>query len=247
MTKQEFAALHTSAEPLVLFNIWDAGSAVAVANAGAKAIATGSLSLAGAQGFDDGEHLPWERLLETVRQIAGANDLPLSVDIETGYASDCETLAANGRALCDLGVIGCNLEDRLLTGGLRDVGEQSERIAALAETGLFINARTDVFLGPLMAGNDPNSADLVEQALERGAAYKRAGADGFFVPGLSDSGLIERLCAGTPLPVNVMRLPGMPTNAKLGALGVARISHGPGPWRDAMAALEASARAALSS
>ncbi|MDE1466353.1 isocitrate lyase/PEP mutase family protein [Aurantiacibacter sp. D1-12] len=247
MTEQGFAALHSSVDPLVLFNIWDAGSARAVAKAGAKAIATGSHSVAGAQGFDDGEFLPWPLLVQTVRQIAEAVDLPLTVDIETGYAEDCEALAANGRELAALGVVGCNLEDRLFSGGMRDAGEQAERIGALSSTGLFVNARTDVFLGPLMEGDNPNRQELVDHALERAAVYADAGAGGLFVPGLSDPQMIAAVCQATPLPVNVMHLPGMVGNAELGRLGVARISHGPWPWKNAMSALEKAAQEAMQS
>lgn len=248
MTRSDFAALHRAAQPLVLFNVWDAGSARVVAEAGAKAIATGSLSLAGAQGFDDGEAIPFQTLLATVRQIAEAISVPLSVDMETGYADTPDILARNAEALCDAGAAGCNLEDRLLDGsGLRPIAEQCERIAAADAAGLFVNARTDLFLGPLMAGEDPNRPELVEQALERAAAYQSAGAGSFFVPGLSDPGLIEALCKAADLPVNVMRLDGMSSNTALGQLGVSRISYGPAPWRDAMAGVAEAARAAFAS
>ena len=246
MTKNEFAALHDSSDPLVLFNIWDAGSAYAVAAAGAKAIATGSLSLAGAQGFDDGEAIPFDALIATVRRIASVTDLPISVDIETGYADDVDQLSANAGALIAAGATGCNLEDQIIgSDALRDPAEQAARIKAVNDAGLFVNARTDLFLAPLMAGEDPNRAELVEVAIERAHAYAAAGAGCFFVPGLSNPDLIATLCKQVPIPVNVMRLDGMGTNAELGALGVARISHGPGPWREAMAQVEAAARAAF--
>ena len=139
MSTKTFAALHRSADPLVLFNIWDAGSARAVAAAGAKAIATGSLSVAGAQGYEDGEALPFDALLRTVRQIRAVTEVPLSVDIETGYSSDLANLAANAKALLAAGAVGCNLEDRLLgSDRLRDAAEQADRIFAVAETGLFL-------------------------------------------------------------------------------------------------------------
>lgn len=246
MSFDDFAALHAGGAPLVLFNIWDAGSARAVAAAGAKAIATGSMSVAGAQGYDDGEALPFTALLATVRQIANATSLPLSVDFETGYAEDIASLRANAAALREAGAIGCNLEDRLIGAqGLRAVEEQCERITAVSAEGLFVNARTDIFLAPLMAGEDPNRPELVEQAIARADAYAEAGAGCFFVPGLSQPGLVQQLCEAVQLPVNVMRLPGMVENHALAALGVARISHGPAPWRDAITALEDSARAAL--
>ena len=135
----------------------------------------------------------------------------------------------------DAGAIGCNLEDRLIgRDGLRDTAEQAERIAAVAGAGLFVNARTDLFLGPLMAGEDPDRGELVEAAIARGAAYLEAGAGCFFIPGLGDPELIAALCEQVHLPVNVMRLPDVPSNRELAALGVARISYGPQPWLEAM-------------
>lgn len=245
-TADTFAALHQPRKPLVLFNIWDAGSAAAVAQAGAKALATGSLSMAGAQGYADGEALPFDALLAGICRITEVSSLPLSVDVETGYAADLPALCTNATALREAGVVGCNLEDRLIgRDELRPAERQAERIATVAEAGLFINARTDLFLAPLLAGEDPNRADLVEEALVRAGVYHRAGAGCLFVPGLSDPELIRELCAASPLPVNVMRLDGMVNNAELAALGVARISYGPAPWREAMAEVEAAARAAI--
>ncbi len=247
MTKAEFAALHRSDDPLILYNIWDAGSAKAVAEAGAKAIATGSLSLAGAQGYDDGEQIPFAQLVENTKQIAQAVDLPITIDIEAGFATNLEAIGSNAAALRDAGAIGCNLEDRLIrAGGLRAIAEQAERIAAVDSAGLFVNARTDVFLGPLMAGEDPNRKELVDAAIERAAAYRASGAGSFFIPGLSDPELIRSVCDQVKLPINVMRLPDMVSNADLAALGVARISYGPGPWREAMAAVTEAAKAAFS-
>ena len=247
MTRQTFADLHVPGAPLVLFNIWDAGSAVAVAKAGAKAIATGSASLAGAQGFDDGEAIPFEALVETAHQISSAVDLPLSVDIESGFAVDLDALTANAAALVEAGAVGCNLEDQLIgAGGLRQVREQAARIAAVTNAGLFVNARTDIFLNAMRADEDPNRRELVEEAIDRAVFYADAGAGSFFVPGLSDAALIEQLAKEVPLPLNVMRLPGMVSNSELAQLGVARISYGPGPWREAMAGIENAAKLACS-
>ncbi len=244
MTRTDFAALHQSGAPLILYNVWDAGSALAVAKAEARAIATGSHSLAGAQGYDDGEHIPFARLVETTRQIADAVDLPLTVDMEAGYAANIDDLARNAAALHDAGAIGCNIEDRLIrAGGLRAVEEQADRIAAVSAEGLFVNARTDVFLGPLQAGEDPNQVELVHTAIERAAAYRAAGAGCFFIPGLSNPKLISQVCDAVALPVNVMRLPNMASNSELAKLGVARISYGGAPWRDAMAGVTEAARA----
>jgi 2-methylisocitrate lyase-like PEP mutase family enzyme len=246
MNKDEFAALHDRADPLILFNIWDAGSARAVAGTKAKAIATGSFSLAAAQGFDDGEELPFAALVTTIRSIRRAVDLPLTVDFEAGYAEALATVAENARALVEAGAIGCNLEDRSTAGGgLRDADQQAERIAATDAAGMFVNARTDVFLEPLMAGEDPNRRDLLELAIKRAAIYHKAGAGCFFAPGLSDPSLIAELVRAAPLPVNIMRLDGMIPNRELGAIGVSRISYGPAPWRQAMAHVTEAARQAL--
>lgn len=246
MTKAEFAALHRRDDPLILYNIWDAGSAKAVADAGAKAIATGSHSLAGAQGYADGEAIPFDTLLASVRMIAQSSDLPLTVDIEAGFALDLEALAANTRQLIEAGAIGCNFEDQLIGGdGLRPVEEQAERIAAVDAAGLFVNARTDTFLDVLKQGEDPNSTALVDAAIARGHAYKEAGAGSYFIPGLSEPAMIAKICQDVDLPVNVMRLPGMVSNAELAQLGVARISYGPAPWREAMAAVAEAAKAAF--
>ncbi|MEO1730969.1 MAG: isocitrate lyase/phosphoenolpyruvate mutase family protein [Pseudomonadota bacterium] len=247
MSRDHFAALHQRGAPLVLFNIWDAGSATAVAKAGAKAIATGSASLAGAQGFDDGEALPFDALLATAKQIAAAIALPLSVDFESGFAEDLATLGDNAQRLADTGAVGCNLEDQLIgEGGLRDSEEQAQRIATVSASGLFVNARTDIFLGALKAGEDANRPELVDAAIARAAVYAEAGAGCFFAPGLSDSALIARLVEAVDLPVNIMRLPGMVANAQLAELGIARISYGPAPWRDAMTAVESAAADAFS-
>lgn len=246
MSIEQFAALHRKGDPLILYNVWDAGSAIAVANAGAKAIATGSASLAGAQGYGDGQEIPFEGLLATTRQIAGCIDLPLSVDFEAGFAQTPDALAANASALRQAGAIGCNFEDRIIGGeGLVGLADQSARITAIADAGLFVNARTDTFLGPLMAGDDPNQSVLVEQALARGKAYHKAGAGCFFIPGLSNPEMIAQVVDGVDMPVNVMRLPDMVPNSELAKLGTARISYGPGSWSAAMAGVEAAAREAL--
>ncbi|MEM1194643.1 MAG: isocitrate lyase/phosphoenolpyruvate mutase family protein [Pseudomonadota bacterium] len=113
MTREGFAALHTNADPLILCNIWDAGSAQAVVRAGAKAIATGSASLAGSLGYEDGEAITFDELLRAVRRIAAVTDLALSVDFETGFAEDLVELEANAHALHDNGMVVCKLEDRL--------------------------------------------------------------------------------------------------------------------------------------
>lgn len=244
-----FRALHVPGQPLVLFNAWDPGSAKAVAEGGAKAIATGSWSVADAHGFGDAEGLPFDLAIANAARIVGAVALPVTIDFEGGYAIDPGKLAANFGTLLATGAIGCNFEDRVIGGdGLHPVAEQAERIRAMrraaerAQVDAFINARTDIFL---QARPESHDRAAVDAALERARAYADAGASGFFVPGLADEGLLARVCEASPLPVNAMMFAGMPDRRRLGELGVARVSHGPGPYRQAMKALTDAARAAL--
>lgn len=239
---EAFQALHVKGDPLVLWNIWDAGSAKAVADAGAKAIATGSWSVAAAQGFADGQALPMADALRVAEQVVSAVDLPVSVDFEGGYAVAPDEVAANVARLIATGAVGLNLEDRVVGGaGLHDVAAQADRIAAVraaadaAGVPMFINARTDVFF----SGSEAPPEDLLDQVLERATAYAQAGADGLFVPGLGDLALIARITDEQSLPVNIMRLGDGMEIAALAEAGVARVSHGPGPYMAAMKTLEA--------
>lgn len=242
---RRFAELHRSGDPLILFNVWDAGSAKAVAAAGAKAIATGSHSVAGAQGFADGEQLPLELAIANLRRIVAAVELPVTLDFEGGYARDPGRLAKNAAAVAEAGAIGCNFEDGAIgAGGLIPADEQCARIAAIRSAvgdGFFINARTDCFLRHAPRDHEA----LLEDALARGRAYGDAGADGIFYPGLIDESLIARACAETPRPVNILVWTGTPPPRRMAELGVARISYGGAPWRLAMTALTEAARDAF--
>jgi 2-methylisocitrate lyase-like PEP mutase family enzyme len=241
---ETFAALHVAGNPLILYNIWDAGSAAAVARARAKAIATGSWGVAGAHGMGDGEKLPLETALATLVEIVAVTDLPVSIDMEAGYGVDPAGVAASVQRAADAGAAGINIEDKdPVTRTLFPVAEASARIAAAAASGLFINARADLFILTPPADHD---AALVDQVIERAKAYAGAGARGLFAPFLKEAALIERLCKGAPLPVNILMGPGCPDHKALAQLGVARISHGHGPWAAAMDWLEGEARKILS-
>jgi 2-methylisocitrate lyase-like PEP mutase family enzyme len=237
-----FAALHVPGDPLILFNAWDAGSARVVAEAGAKAIATGSASVAGAHGFGDAEALPVGLALANAARVVDAVDLPVTVDFEGAYAVEPEGVAASMARLAATGAVGCNFEDQIVGGdGLHEIAGHAVRIRAARDAvgpDFFINARTDIFLKAKPATHE---AAMVEAALERARAYADAGASGFFVPLLSDLGLLERFCAASPVPVNFMAFPGAPGAKEVAATGVARISHGPFPWKLAMAALKEAA------
>ena len=241
-----FTSLHVPGDPVVIYNIWDAGSAAAVAKAGARAIGTGSWSVAAAQGYGDGEELPLALLEHIVGRITATIDLPVTVDFEGAYAEAPDAAAANVARLIGLGVVGINFEDQLVNEGdaIYPIARQAERLAAIRRVantrlpGFFINARTDLFLH----APSERHAGLVEEAIERGLAYAAAGASGFFVPGLADADLIGRICGAVALPVNIMTFPGVPDMQELKALRVGRVSHGPGPFRASMAELTQQAR-----
>lgn len=244
-----FHALHVRGRPVVLFNIWDAGTARAVTAAGAAALATGSWSVAAAHGWDDGEQVPLEFVLQNIRRITAAVDLPLTVDLESGYGATPAAVGETIAAALAAGAIGCNLEDTApVTRSLRTAEEQASRltrarqVADKTSMAFFINARTDLFL---LAPKEQHDVALADAALERAQRYANAGADGFFVPGLVDAALIGRIAERSPLPVNVMAAPGLPRLRVLQESGVARISHGPGPYRMLMQALTAAAREAF--
>jgi len=246
---ERFASLHRKGEPVILYNVWDPGSTRTVTEAGAKAIATGSWPLATAHGFEDGEKIPLDLLAAVATAIVAATDLPVSIDVESGYSQDPDETARNVSKIIDTGAIGINFEDQIVGGsGLYPIGAQTVRIRAIRRMAenrnmpLFINSRTDLFL------KEPDASKhgaLLDEAIERSKAYAQAGASGFFAPALVDPELIRRLCGECPLPVNIFMKPGAPDVATLASLGVARISHGPFPYRQMMATFLESARAAL--
>ena len=245
-TKYEaFAALHVPGDPVILYNIWDAGSALAVVAAGAKALATGSHPVADANGWPDGEQAPIDFALANARRIVESVELPLSVDFEGAYSSDPEEGGRNVARLAATGAVGCNFEDQVIGGeGVHPLDLQVSRIGAIHRTvgdEFFINARTDLFLK-----TQEHDDALVGQVIERGKAFADAGASGFFVPRLADPKQIERVVREVPLPLNVIAFPGAPDKRLWAEAGVARISHGPFPHRALMKALEEMARMAIS-
>lgn len=244
-------AMHKKGDPLILYNIWDPGSAAAVAAAGAKAIATGSAPVALAHGYRDGEKIPLDLAMDNLRRIVDAVDLPVTADIEGGYGAAPETVAQTVARACESGAVGFNFEDQIVgTSDLHDIATQSARIAAARKSAdaiapsIFINARTDIFL---KTKPDAHTGAMLEDALDRAKSYEQAGASGFFAPGLADENMIARLCEETTLPVNIIALPHVPEPGVLAGLGVARISFGPVPYRHMVKWLEEQARQAFSS
>lgn len=236
-----FRSLHVKGAPVILYNIWDPGSAQAVADAGAKAIATGSAPVAMAHGFTDGEVIPMDLALANARRIVSAVSQPVTLDFEGAYGPEPEKITENTSLALDTGVVGFNFEDQVVGGeGLHPINAQAKRIAAMREgcgakeVPAFINARTDLFLKARVSSS-PHTREMIDEAVDRATAYAEAGADGFFAPGLLDLDLIGQLCKRVSLPVNIIALPDAPESAKLAEAGVARISYGPVPYRKMVA------------
>ncbi|QSX77801.1 isocitrate lyase/PEP mutase family protein [Agrilutibacter solisilvae] len=207
---------------LRLANAWDAGTARLIESLGAPAIATTSAGVAWAQGYPDGDRLPVARVLDVVQAIVRVIRVPLTIDIEGGYSDKPAEVAALAARLADLGVAGINLED-----GAGEPAALCAKIEAIrsacahAGTDLFVNARTDVYLRGMGA-----AAQRPALTLERAHAYASAGADGLFVPGLSDRAGIETIVSGTTLPLNLLARSALPGAEELQAWGVRRLSAG---------------------
>jgi 2-methylisocitrate lyase-like PEP mutase family enzyme len=233
-------SLHRPGDPLLLPNAWDVATARAVAAAGFPVVATTSGGVAGALGYDDHEQAPADEMFAAAARMARGVDVPVTVDAEAGYGMGPAELVA---ALRSAGAAGCNLEDTdYADGGLRDADRQAEwlrevrRVASEDGYGLVINARIDVFLGPLLAGAGPGTqAELVPEALRRAQAYLEAGVDCVYPLALWESDALRRFMSEVGGPVNVVRMPPAPSVAELAALGVARVSWGHFLFHDAMA------------
>ncbi|MBK5354362.1 isocitrate lyase/phosphoenolpyruvate mutase family protein [Pseudomonas sp. TH41] len=220
---QQFHTLHQDGL-LMLTNVADATGARLVEQLGNKAVATSSAAVAWVHGYPDGNALPLERLVSTVESIARLISVPLTVDIEAGYSDDLARVAEVIEAVIAAGAVGINIEDGAAAPELLvrkiDIARQ---VADRRGVKLFINARTDVYLKNLVPAED-----RVAETLKRAALYQAAGADGLFAAGVTAEYEIAALCQGTPLPVNVLGLPGLPSPEALKALGVRRLSAGSG-------------------
>ncbi|HEX2592170.1 MAG TPA: isocitrate lyase/phosphoenolpyruvate mutase family protein [Rhizomicrobium sp.] len=223
MSKYEtFARLHD--DFLILPNAWDAGSARLMQHAGAKAIATSSAAVAWTHGYADGEAMPPALALQTVRAIVDATDLPVSADIEAGYAADANAAAARALEVLDAGAVGINIEDG--TGAPDLLAAKIEAIQNAARskgTQIWINARVDVFLKGIMKGEEG-----LKESIRRGQLYASAGANSIFVPAVVDAASLKELTGNIRLPLNVLAWGGLPDAATLKSLGVKRLSAGSG-------------------
>ncbi|UYZ59733.1 isocitrate lyase/PEP mutase family protein [Hymenobacter latericus] len=224
---QLFRELHHHAEPLLLPNAWDARSAATYQELDFRAVGTSSAAIAGMLGYADGEQMPFADLRFVVARICQAVQVPVTVDVEAGYSRDATQVCANVAQLAELGVVGINIEDSVVSNGHRQLVPAAvfaellyQLKSYLAARGLevFINARTDTYL--------LGTAQPLAETSQRAQAYEQAGADGLFVPGLTDLGEMRQLAASTALPLNVMCLPNLPDFGELQQAGVRRISMG---------------------
>ncbi|MFD5318201.1 isocitrate lyase/phosphoenolpyruvate mutase family protein [Streptomyces sp. NPDC127098] len=243
-------ALHHGTTPLVLPNAWDVASARVVAAAGAAAVATTSSGVAWSLGAPDGDRLDRRLAVELVARVAGAVTSPVTADIEAGFGADADGVEETVRLVIEAGAAGVNIEDSHHGGPapLRPVGEQAARLAAARAAGeatgvpVFVNARVDVFL---RADAGRPREELLRETLDRGRAYLAAGADGVFVPGVTDLETVTALADGLAAPLNVLTGPGAPSVADLAAAGAARISVGSGLAQAAYAAVDRATRELL--
>jgi 2-methylisocitrate lyase-like PEP mutase family enzyme len=232
-----FRSLHTPGSPLVLANAWDAASARIAEEAGSPAVATTSAGVAWSLGAPDGDALTRDAAIEAVRRVVSVVSVPVTADIESGFGATPADVAETIRGVLAAGAVGVNLED-----GLRSVEDQVARLAAAraaAGDGLFLNARIDTYLLSDGGGDDFGTA------VARAEAYLAVGADGIFVPGVTDPETVAALVAKIPAPVNVLVGPGAPTVAELARLGVARVSLGSGVAEAAYAVMRRAVREAL--
>jgi len=242
---RQFLALHDGRKTLLLPNAWDVASARIFEDADFPAIATSSAAVAFALGYPDGQKISRNEMLEAVRRIAEAVHVPVTADMEAGYGTTPEDIAETARQVIAAGAVGMNLEDAIddKPDELADLNLQKEKILAIneisARAGLafVLNARTDVFL----AGIGPAETRLA-RTLERLNAYRDAGAQCLFAPGVKDKDTIAQLLKGVRGPLNILATAGTPPLAELQTLGVARVSVGSGPMRATLGLVSRMAR-----
>jgi 2-methylisocitrate lyase-like PEP mutase family enzyme len=217
-SSEVFRSLHAKNQLLILANAWDAGSARLIEECGAAAIATSSALLAWVHGYADGNALPPAKLLVAVEEIARVVRVPLSVDSEAGYSAEPQKVASLVRELASRGAAGINLEDGV--DGPELLCRKIEAVKGAAD--VFVNARVDVYLKKLVPAER-----ALDEAVKRAELYRRAGADGIFVPRIIDREQIKVVVSAIdPLPLNVLASPGLPGGEELRALGVRRLSAG---------------------
>jgi len=232
------AELHKGPDLLILPNAWDAGSARVIEVAGAKAIATSSAAVAWSHGYPDGEALPFERLLDTVRAIARVVSVPLTADIEAAYAGNGAQASDSVARVLEAGAAGVNIED-----GKGSPDLLAEKIGAIKTrfgSGVWVNARTDVYLHNLARGEA-----AYDETVKRASLYRQAGADCVFVPMCVDESTLARFVRAIDAPLNVLAWPGLPSAARLKEIGIRRLSAGGGVAKTSLSEVYGLAKAFL--
>ncbi len=229
-----FRSLHHGSKPLLLPNVWDIASARVVEECGYPALATTSAGIAFSLGYPDGQKISRDEMIAAIARIARSVKIPVSADVEAGYSPKADGAAGTARRVIEAGAVGINLEDS--TGDrqrpLADLGMQVEKIRAVREAALktgvllVVNARTDVYLDQV---GPPESR--YDETVRRLLAFRDAGADCVFAPGLRDLETIRRLVKDVQCPLNILGGPGTPAVGELHTAGVARVSLGSGPMR----------------
>ncbi len=222
----KFSRLHQQKPPLVICNVWDAMSAKIAEKLAFQAIGTSSAAIASMLGYEDGENMSFSELCYVVKQIKASSHLPLTVDIESGYSREASDIANNIEVLANLGVVGINIEDSLVTEKRTLINAElfaqliADVVARLNDKKIdvFINVRTDAYITGV---NNP-----IAEAQKRAKLYQQAGAHGIFVPCIEKADDIAKLVECIQLPINVMCMPNLPKFESLKALGVKRISMG---------------------
>lgn len=235
--EKQFYQLHHNDGILVLPNIWDPLGAMLLEDIGFKAVATASASIALSNGYEDGENIPLNEVVSILKKIVRSVRIPVTADVESGYAKNNSELKENTKRLVDTGIAGINFEDsKHYEQELFAKEEQAAKINLIKETAsqtgssLFINARTDVFIKQSNWSNEQKIAE----AIARGKAYKDAGAACFYPIFLKEKEGIKTIMSEVALPVNILMVPGIPDFDSLKEMGVARISLGPGFLKYAM-------------
>lgn len=239
---ERFRKLHHNGKMLILPNIWDTLGALLLENLDYPAIATASASIAFVSGYDDGENIPFADLLKLLKKIAGSVNIPVTADVESGFANCSNNLQKNIELLIETGIVGINIEDTdKKNNNLFPIKTQCQRISLIkkvaAETGipLFINGRTDVYLKGKDFGSEK---EKFNETLKRGKAYMNAGADCFFPVLMTQKTSIQNIITELNCPVNIIAIAGVPDLKTLNELGVARVSLGPGFLKTAIKAMK---------
>ncbi len=238
---EEFLALHHAPTILILPNAWDVASGKIFELEGFKAIGTTSAGIAATLGYADGQKMSLAENMDVVQRIVRSTTLPVSADIESGYATSIEGIVKAAQAVLNVGAVGLNLEDSTgdPTTPLFDKALQQDKIKAIREMSvdkgihLVINARTD---GIMIHDESPQS---LRDAIDRGNAYKAAGADCIFVPDVGNLAKksIAILVKEIDAPINIIAGAMTPPIPELQDMGVSRVSVGPRPMRAVLSLL----------